>query len=172
MKHHYGHWDTTAVGEFDPAQFFGFIYTIEERDTGRLYVGKKQLRFKRKKTKKDKSRTKDSDWRDYTSSSVLVNDLIAERGKDAFAFRIVRLCSGRCELGYTELEECFARDVLRATLPDGTRRYFNGTIGYKNYAGLATQTTSTRCLLRGESPSKPLKPGRKRLSVLDCLTVG
>ena len=26
----YGHWDISAVGDFDPAEFFGFIYEIEE----------------------------------------------------------------------------------------------------------------------------------------------
>lgn len=136
----YGHWNTSAVGEFDPADWFGFIYRIEERATGKAYIGKKFFLHKRKKTKSNASRTKDSDWRNYTSSSAFLNDLIDEKGKDAFDFYILRLCSGKCELGYTEEEIQFAHDVLRARLPDGSRKYFNSTIGYKNYAGLEKQT--------------------------------
>lgn len=140
----YGHWDVSKVGAFDPTEWFGFIYLIEERATGRAYLGKKFFLHKRKKTKANASRTKDSDWRNYTSSSIYMNDLIDEKGKDAFAFSIIRLCSGKCELGYTEEEMQFAFDVLRARLPDGTRKFFNNTIGYKNYGGLEKQTNLTK----------------------------
>lgn len=140
----YGHWDISAVGEFDPAEWFGFIYEIHERSTGKSYIGKKFFKFKRKKTKSDKSRTKPSDWMDYTSSSELVSDLIKEEGKEAFDFRILRLCSGRCELTYAEMEEQFGRNVLRARLPNGERAFFNKTIAYKNFAGVEKQTEETR----------------------------
>jgi hypothetical protein len=140
----YGHWDISDVGEFDPAEWFGFIYEIRQRSTGKSYIGKKFFKFKRKKTKADKSRTKPSDWMDYTSSSVLVSDLVTEEGKEAFDFRILRLCSGRCELTYAEMEEQFARNVLRARLPNGERAFFNKTIAYKNFAGVEKQTEETR----------------------------
>jgi hypothetical protein len=143
-KMDYGHWDITAVGDFDPAEYFGFIYIIEQLSTGKAYVGKKQFTFKRKKTKSNKSRTKDSDWRDYTSSSESVCDLIAEVGKVDFAFRIVLLCVGRCMLGYEEESMQRTLDVLRCRLPNGDRKYFNRTIGYKNFAGLEKQTELTK----------------------------
>ena len=143
----YGHWDIKEVGPFDPKEFFGFIYVIEERATGRAYLGKKFFTHKRQKTKSNASRTKESDWRTYTSSSELLNTLIKEQGKDAFDFRIVRVCSGRCELGYTEEEMQFALDVLRARLPNGDRKFFNRTVGYKNYAGLEKQTLLTKSKL-------------------------
>lgn len=140
----FGHWNIEAVGEFNPADWFGFIYEIEHLPSGRTYIGKKFFKHKRQKTKKDKSRTKESDWRDYTSSSELLNDLITESPKTDFAFRILRLCSGKCELSYTEEELCFARDVLRARTADGTLKYLNRTIGYKNHAGLEKQTLESR----------------------------
>mgnify|MGYP001482890123 CR=1 FL=1 len=143
-ENRYGHWDISAVGEFDPADYFGFIYEIEQKSTGKAYIGKKHFRFKRKKTKSNKSRTKDSDWKDYTSSSELVQDLIEEFGIDDFDFRILLLCTGKCMLGYEEESMQRARDVLRARLPNGELKYFNRTIGYKNFAGLEKQTEEAK----------------------------
>lgn len=136
----YGHWNIDAVGEFDPADYRGFIYEITQKSTGKSYIGKKVFRFKRKKTLKNKSRTKDSDWRDYTSSSELLNEMIGECGIEDFEFRILTLCTGQCMLTYCELEQQFAHDVLRARLPDGSRKYFNNTIGHMNYSGIEKQT--------------------------------
>ena len=139
----FGHWDISAVGEFDPADWFGFIYRIEDRLTGKSYVGKKQLRFKRQKTLKNKSRTKDSDWRDYTSSCEPLNDAIEERGKGDFDFRILQLCSGKCELSYSEQAIQFRLDVLRTRLPNGEHQFYNKTIAHFNYAGLDKQTAES-----------------------------
>ncbi len=151
-----GHWDISGVGEFDPEDFFGFIYLIEEKATGKGYIGKKFFRVKRRKTKADKTKTKVSGWQAYTSSSEFLNDLISEQGKDAFAFRILRLCSGRCELSYSEEEAQVTHDVLRARLENGERKYFNKTIGYKNFAGLEKQTDESN-RKRSESQKGILK---------------
>lgn len=144
METAYGHWLIDAVGAFDPKDFVGFIYEIEQLSSGKSYIGKKQFKFKRKKTKSNPSRTKDSDWREYTSSSESVNELIAEVGKEDFAFRILLLCIGKCMLGYEEESIQRERDVLRARLPNGERKYFNRTIGYKNFAGLEKQTEEAK----------------------------
>ena len=140
----WGHWDISAVGEFDPADYFGFIYIIEQKSTGRSYLGKKFFKHKRKKTIANKSRTKESDWREYTSSSELLNEVIEEAGKDDFVFRILTLCTGRCMLTYCELEQQFAHDVLRARLPNGERKYYNNTVGHLNYSGIEKQTQEAR----------------------------
>jgi hypothetical protein len=150
-----GHWDVSLVGEFDPSNYVGFVYRITQKSTGKSYIGKKQFRFKRKKTKTNKSRTKDSDWRDYTSSSELLNELIDECGKDDFEFVILKLCTGKCMLTYSELEEQFAHDVLRARLPNGERKYFNQTVGHLNYAGLEKQTEEARQLAIPTSQPRP-----------------
>ena len=140
----HGYWDVTAVGDFDPKDWFGFIYLIEDLDTGKMYLGKKFFLHKRKKTKSNRSRTKESDWKTYTSSCEPLNDLIKEKGRMSFAFRIIRLCSGRCELSYAEQEAQFGFDVLRARLPNGEHRYFNRTISHFNFAGLEKQTAESR----------------------------
>jgi hypothetical protein len=141
-----GHWDDSLVGEFDPTKFFGFIYLIEDRDTGRAYIGKKFFKHKRQKTLKNKSRTKESDWKHYNSSCEELCEAIAERGASHFFFKILRLCSGRCELSYTEQELQFAHDVLRARLPNGEHKYYNKTIAHFNFAGLEKQTAESRRL--------------------------
>jgi hypothetical protein len=139
-----GHWDVSIVGEFDPDQFFGFIYEIEELATGRSYLGKKFFRFKRQATKSNSSRTKESDWKVYTGSCVPLNDAIDEHGKDAFAFRILSLCVGRCQLTYEEQQIQFSRDVLRAKLPNGQRKYWNRTIGHLLFSGIEKQTEEAK----------------------------
>ena len=144
----YGHWDITEFGEFDPSDFFGFIYEIEEIATGRCYIGKKFFRHKRKKTKADKSKTKESDWKEYTSSCEPLKESIEQQGKDKFTFRIVSLCSGRCQLTYEENQLQFTKDVLRSRLPNGERKYFNKTIGHLLFAGVEKQTEATKEKMR------------------------
>jgi hypothetical protein len=134
-----GHWNIDIVGEFDPSRYFGFIYIIEELSTGKAYLGKKFFKFKRNKP---------SGWQTYQSSCAPLQQLIEDYGPSAFSFRILRLCSGRCELSYTEEETQFHYDVLRARLPNGERKFFNKTIGYRNFAGLEKQTLASHDLRR------------------------
>jgi hypothetical protein len=139
----YGHWDISLVGEFDPALWWGFAYRIEDRFTGKSYIGKKIFRFKRQRTKANPARTKESDWKEYCSSCEPLQEAILERGKGQFAFQILALCSGKCELSYTEQALQFGHDVLRATLPNGEHRFYNRTIAHFNYAGLEKQTAES-----------------------------
>ena len=74
----FGHWNSTLLTEdFDPTAFFGFVYRIVRKDTGRSYIGKKQLIFTRRmKVKGRKNRKhvkKESDWKDYTGSCDELN---------------------------------------------------------------------------------------------------
>jgi hypothetical protein len=163
----YGHWDTGEFGEFNPDDFWGFIYEIEEIATGRSYIGKKQFRFKRKKTKSNPSKTKESDWREYTSSSVPLQEAIESQGKDKFTFRILSLCSGRCQLTYEENQLQFSRDVLRAKLPNGERKYFNKTIGHLLFAGVEKQTEAARVKI---SAFQKIRPVEERRRIADLIT--
>jgi hypothetical protein len=165
----YGHWTVDHVGDFNPEDWVGFIYEIEHLPTGRLYIGRKLFKAKRKKTKSNPSRTKSSDWQTYTSSSETVNSLIKDEGKDQFAFRIILLCIGKCMLNYEEESIQRERDVLRARLPDGTRKYFNNTIGYKNFGGLDKQTEQAKEKIRQSKLGKPAPwvAERNRLPVSD-----
>ncbi len=125
-----GHWN--YPGEFDPEEWFGFIYRIVDLTTNKEYIGKKQFwSTQRKIVKGRKNRKivqKPSDWRKYTSSSKHVNDAISETGKDNFLFLIESLHKSKASLHYGEVETQINEDVLRAKLPDGSRKYYNKMI--------------------------------------------
>lgn len=145
----YGHWDVSLVGNFDPSYWFGFIYEIENLITGQKYIGKKQFRQKKSRPPlKGKKRKRieyvDSNWRKYESSSDLVKQGIQEHGKENFKFVILRLCSGLCELSYTEEKLQFENDVLFKKLSSGLDAYYNNTIAHKNYGGIIKQINETQ----------------------------
>ena len=129
----FGHWNSTLLTEdFDPTAFFGFVYRIVRKDTGRSYIGKKQLIFTRRmKVKGRKNRKhvkKESDWKDYTGSCDELNTEIKILGKEEFEFEILKFCLTKGELGYTETMYQFKEDVLDARFPDVTRKYYNSNI--------------------------------------------
>jgi len=77
---------------------FGFIYRITHLPSGIKYIGKKQLHSKtRKPPLKGKKRKrlviKESDWREYFSSSEEIQRLLAKDGPDAFKREILCLTS-------------------------------------------------------------------------------
>jgi hypothetical protein len=126
----YGHWEYPGI--IDVNDWFGFIYRIIDIDTDKEYIGKKQFwATQRKIVKGRKNRrvvTKESDWKKYTSSSKYVNEEIAKRGKDRFIFLIEKLVKTKGSLHYCEIETQIDEDVLRAKLPNGERKYYNGMI--------------------------------------------
>lgn len=115
-----GHWvpvDSLYLTE----SFFGFVYKIENKITGKYYIGKKQCNKKIKK-KPLKGRVNkritvsESDWKTYTGSSNDLNEDIKKYGKDNFSFTILKICGSKWELAYEEIKEQLKRDVLRDDL--------------------------------------------------------
>lgn len=125
-----GHWQFPY--EFDINNWFGFVYRIIERNTGREYVGKKQFWSKRTKAvkgrKNRKHYSKESDWRTYTGSSVELNKSIEINGKNNYIFRIESLHKTRGSLYYREVQVQIFEDVLRVRMPNGIKKYYNGHI--------------------------------------------
>ena len=124
-----GHW---LINEsiYLHENIFGFIYEITNKVNGKKYIGKKQcIRKIKRKPLKGKTRNridhKESDWKTYTSSSNELNEDIKKYGKDNFEFRILRVCGSKWELGYEEIKEQIARDVLRRD------DYYNGIINVR-----------------------------------------
>lgn len=104
----------------------GFVYLIENLETGRSYIGKKG--FYRSKTyqKNNKKRRKKvlSDWKNYYGSSEELKNDVKQLGKDRFKRTILRICYSKSEMNYYELREQMVRDVLLQP-----NEYYNSYIG-------------------------------------------
>lgn len=108
-----------------PEGAVGFIYKITRIDNGRIYIGKKQLAFSRRKklTKAEKllpenKRRKfkvvqtNSGWQTYWGSC---KELIADvnlLGEQAFKREIIEFCFDKKSLTYREVWHQFKFDVL------------------------------------------------------------
>lgn len=135
----YGHWDVSLVGNFDPKDFYGFIYEIIEIETGKSYIGRKQINPKTKKS---------NNWKTYTSSSKELVSLIETKGKENFKFKILILCCGKSQLTYEEEKYQFENDVLRVKFSNGEKKYFNKTIGYRRFNGVEKQSEEAKEKIR------------------------
>ena len=125
-----GHWEFPQ--EFNPEEWYGFVYRIIELNTGKEYIGKKQFHSNLTKAvkgrKNRKHYKKESNWRKYTGSSVELNKSIELYGKDNYTFKIESLHKTKGSLHYREVEVQIMEDVLRTKLPSGIRKYYNGFI--------------------------------------------
>tara|TARA_R110000823_G_scaffold40754_1_gene107671 strand:- start:687 stop:1211 length:525 start_codon:yes stop_codon:yes gene_type:complete len=128
----FGHWKFPA--DFVVDEWFGFVYRIIDITTTQEYIGKKQFHSavtkKPLKGRKNKRRsTKESNWREYTSSSSHINKAIDEKGKENFQFIIESLHKTKGSLTYAEVFAQITEDVLRAKLQDNiTPKYYNKQI--------------------------------------------
>tara|TARA_B100000683_G_scaffold277722_1_gene338306 strand:+ start:10383 stop:10793 length:411 start_codon:yes stop_codon:yes gene_type:complete len=113
-----------------PEDYQGFVYEVEELDTGRKYIGKKNFwkpkTLPKTKTRKRRIRTRtESDWRSYYGSSEKVISLVESKGEEGFKRVILRLCKTKGEMSYFEAKLQFDNNVL---LSD---EYYNEFIGCK-----------------------------------------
>ena len=125
-----GHWIITE--EFNPTEYFGFVYKITRKDTGRSYIGRKQfMSYRRKKIAGRKNRKRyetDSGWRKYTGSCDELNEELQKLGEEEYRFEILKLCETKSDLGYSETKIQFELDVLNSVLEDGSRAFYNSNI--------------------------------------------
>ncbi len=149
--------------DINPDDFYGVVYLITRLDTGRQYVGRKYLTAaapKRKGVKRPAR--KDSNWRSYWGSCKPLAAEIEEFGHDAFKREIIRWCKTRADTNYAEVEEQMARDVLKATMPDGSRAYYNGNIMNRYFAAKESLSEETKAKMRQpkseETKAKMRKP--------------
>lgn len=107
----------------DPSKYFGFIYLITCKVTGRMYIGKKQYHIWHKR-----KIAKENNWHYYTGSSKDLNYDIKSMGKESFEFKILKNFNTRGGLSYGEVNLQHKKDVLTTAHPDG-RLYYNKAIG-------------------------------------------
>jgi hypothetical protein len=105
--------------EFDPQDYFGFVYKITNLTNSKFYIGKKyfyhtsNVKLGKKElaalpvTRGRKSTTKqvikESDWISYWGSSKELQQDVKELGAEMFECIILKLCKDKKELTYYEL---------------------------------------------------------------------
>jgi hypothetical protein len=115
--------------EFDPQDYFGFVYKITNLTNGKFYIGKKyfyhtsNVKLGKKElaalpvTRGRKSTTKqvikESDWKSYWGSSKELQQDVKELGTEMFECIILKLCKDKKELTYYELHyQCINECLL------------------------------------------------------------
>jgi hypothetical protein len=110
-----------------PENCVGFIYLIKNRNTGKVYIGKKSLysNTNKKLTKKEiaeqtgpgrkptkKLVTKESNWKVYMGSSKELLADIKEFGEDVYMRDILHFCYSKKQLTYYEINYQMKHNVL------------------------------------------------------------
>lgn len=112
----WGHWVApNGVVEL-PADSFGFVYKITEKNSGKYYVGCKQVkkRIKRKPLqgkKRKRISEVESDWRDYCSSSGVISEDI-KNNKSNYIFEIISFHESKSLLKYHEASYLIKNDCF------------------------------------------------------------
>ena len=120
------------VLENAPEDYFGFVYLITNIKSGKKYIGRKYFgttrRVKVKGKKRRKVIRKDSNWRDYTGSSKILNKDIENLGKNKFTFEILIMGETKGQVNYLE-ENIHHRFHVSAK-----EDFYNDCIGPRRFA--------------------------------------
>ena len=128
----------TSIEDFPPSTF-GFTYRVTHIPSGKMYLGKKVLKFTRKAklTKKDlalyegtkgrkpsyKQVIKESDWKTYWGSNKVLVNLLENEPIKNFKREILTLAPSKKLLTYEETKALFVYSVL-----ENPHEYFNDNI--------------------------------------------
>ena len=116
-----GHWElgnnVTLPEDFEENPPMGFVYRIENKETGKFYIGQKKIiKVEKRPPLKGKVRkrkiVKQSDWKTYCGSSNDLKNDVKEAGEDKFKFTIIRFCDSKWECSYWELYHQMHNHVL------------------------------------------------------------
>ena len=126
--------------------YFGFVYLISCKTTGRNYIGRKYLwQFSTPKGKKRKVKS-ESDWKNYYGSCPELKEDIIKYGKEFFSREIISLHKTKGKCNFEETRQLFLNNVLTESLDSGVPAYYNSNIlnryFRKDYYDDATGTDS------------------------------
>ena len=108
--------------------YYGFLYLIENKLTGRKYVGRKYFVQKRKPKGGKRRVTSESDWKKYYGSNDQLKADAKEFGKENFSRKILSLHKTVGKTNYAETEALFKYKVLTEKMKDGTPAFYNDNI--------------------------------------------
>ena len=119
--------DTTFTSD-DIGDFFGYVYLITNKTTGKKYIGRKYFVQKRKPKGGKRRITSESDWKKYYGSSPELKSDVSRYGKENFSREIMSLHTTLGRTNYEETKQLFLNNVLMESLDDGTPMYYNSNI--------------------------------------------
>ena len=123
-----------------PENYFGFVYLITNLKSGKKYIGRKYFgttrRVKVAGKKRRKVVRKDSNWKEYTGSSKILNADIEKLGKKNFKFEILILGETKGQVNY--LEENLHHRFHVSIKED----YYNDCIGPRRFARVSLDKTT------------------------------
>ena len=95
-------------------EYLGFIYIITNLQDNRKYIGRKLLTSAASKmvNGKKKKYRKESNWRDYWSSSPWLMNIIKEAGTENWQREILFFATSKSSLNYAEEKIQYALGVL------------------------------------------------------------
>ena len=112
----------------DIGDFFGYVYLITNKSTGKKYIGRKYFVQKRKPKGGKRRVTSESDWKKYYGSSPELKSDVSTYGKENFSREILSLHTTLGKVNYEETKQLFLNNVLMEALVDGTPAYYNSNI--------------------------------------------
>ena len=130
----------------DILDYFGFVYCISNKTTGRKYIGRKYFWSYRTPPGKKRRVKQESDWKKYYGSCPGLKEDVKKYGKEIFDRKILSLHSTKGVCNYEETKQLFINNVLIESLDDGTPAYYNSNIlgryMRKDYGNFGTDSPS------------------------------
>jgi hypothetical protein len=115
--------DSNNIGDY-----FGFVYCITNKTTGRKYLGRKYFWSFRTPPGKKRKVKQESDWKKYYGSCPELKEDIKKYGKEIFSREILSLHKSKGLCNYEETKQLFLNNVLSESLDNGAPAYYNSNI--------------------------------------------
>ena len=115
--------NTDNIGEY-----FGFVYCISNKTTGRKYIGRKYFWSFRTPPGKKRRVKQESDWKKYYGSCPELKEDIKLYNKENFNREILSLHVTKGNCNFEETKQLFLNNVLMEALDDGSPAYYNSNI--------------------------------------------
>lgn len=133
----------------------GFVYLLKNKQNGKMYIGRKYFFIRRG--------NEESNWKEYYSSSKIVNKIVMDVGIEAFERVILSLHESDDQTNYEETKCQFKFNVLEAIDNDGERLFYNQNIAGRYFCPLDRtvpydRTELIRDKIRNTLLEKNIKP--------------